>query len=191
MQFSYTDVASQLQQLPVAFSTSEAHGALSGLLISSSVLHSDEIAAHLFTENDLVESLPEAQQDWLNNWMAAILENLQDQELSFALLIPDEQTALPERLAAVAEWCQGFLYGLAAVGETDFETLPNEAAETLSDLSEISQMDFETVDDLDDAEADLFEITEYVRMAALSLFDDIGAQKKIRATQQAIDKMVH
>lgn len=189
MQFSYAEVASQLQQLPVAFSTSESHGVLSGLLISSSVLNSDVIAMHLFTENDLAASLSEAQQDCLNDWMAAILESLQDHDLRFALLIPDEQTALPERLAAVAQWCQGFLYGLAAVGETDFETLPNEAAETLSDLSEISKMDFDSIDDVDEAEADLFEITEYVRMAALSLFDDIGAQKKVRATQNAIEGM--
>ena len=79
---------------------------------------------------------------------------------------------------------------LAATGDVDFETLPAEAAETLSDLSEIGKLDVVGTIDNQDAEADLLEIIEYVRMASLSLYDDVRAQQKIQATTEFL-KTVH
>lgn len=191
MQISYDEIAQQLQIMPVTFSTSECHGVVTGLAITSSHIGELNIAEYILSETDHQHALALEQQAWLNQWLGSIVEELNDSDLSFMIAIPDEQQALANRLAAVAEWCQGFLYGLAALGETDFETLPAEASETLSDLSEIGKMDFENADDGDDAEADLFEITEYIRMATLSLFDDISAQKKLQSTQKALDKLIH
>lgn len=191
MQITYDEISLQLQNMPVTFSTSECHGVVTGLAISTNQIADLNIAEYILSETDHLQALALEQQAWLNQWLGAIVEELNDSDLSFMLVIPDEQQSLANRLAAIAEWCQGFLYGLAALGETDFETLPAEASETLSDLSEISKMDFESAEDGDDAEADLFEITEYIRMATLSLFDDISAQKKLQSTQKALDKLMH
>src|SRR5690242_15263051 len=42
---------------------------------------------------------------------------LQAGTLEFAPLLPDDETALAERTAALGEWCQGFLYGMGLAGE--------------------------------------------------------------------------
>jgi uncharacterized protein YgfB (UPF0149 family) len=39
--------------------------------------------------------------------------------MEFVLLLPEDAEPLPVRTAALAEWCQGFLYGLGAGGIPD------------------------------------------------------------------------
>ena len=39
------------------------------------------------------------------------VKQLADPELGFQLLLPDETTSLHDRTEALANWCEGYLYG--------------------------------------------------------------------------------
>src|SRR5690606_26477934 len=79
--------------------------------------------------------------------------------------LPDDDSDISERVAALSQWCHGFLTGFGSAGAKD--ELSEDARDTLQDLAALVQI---TADDEDDSEADYMEVTEYVRMAAASLY---------------------
>lgn len=104
------------------------------------------------------------------------LRGLESEDFAFQLCLPDDDSyAMPERAEGLSAWCLGFLHGFAAIQNP----LSTEAAELLEDLTEISRLDAASLDTegLDDAELDeneshYTELTEFVRLAVVSLFMD-------------------
>jgi uncharacterized protein len=105
-----------------------------------------------------------------------IAEQLSDEGFAFQPLIPDDDTELSQRVDALGQWCQGllagFALGMAQTGgaDTGSPALSVEVSETLSDLSAISQAGFDEEEEHDQAEQDFFDVLEYSRLAALSLY---------------------
>lgn len=92
-------------------------------------------------------------------------------ELGLRLMLPDDDSDMGERIAALGQWCHGFLTGLGTTGAR--ENLSEEARDTLQDLAAIVHI---TADDEDEDEHDYMEVTEYVRMAATSLFYEFSTE---------------
>lgn len=101
-----------------------------------------------------------------------LLDNAREQMASpsfeLALLLPDDQQPLNDRVEALGDWCRGFLNGFGSAGISGDSRLSGEVADTLRDLAAIAQVDAEESRDEHD-EANFTELAEYVRMAALSL----------------------
>ncbi len=94
--------------------------------------------------------------------------------LEFALYLPDDEARLGARTAALAEWCQGFLFGMGLGGERLRETgLADEAGEVLRDMGEIAKAGFEGDAGSEQDEADYAEIVEYVRVGVQLLFEEL------------------
>ena len=93
-------------------------------------------------------------------------------DFEFQLCLPDDELyGLPERSESLARWCQGFLHGFAAIQSP----LSEEDREVLGDLTEISRLGFNQEDadnDEDEHEGYYAELTEFVRMAVISLYMD-------------------
>jgi len=112
------------------------------------------------------------------------LKTLESDDFEFQLCLPDDEIyGLPERAESLSAWCLGFLHGFAAVQNP----LSSEARELLRDLTEISQLDATSLDneglnseEEDENESHYTELTEFVRLAVVSLFmdnnkkDDLG-----------------
>jgi hypothetical protein len=98
---------------------------------------------------------------------------LDDEDLSLELLLPDETDDLDLRLLGLSQWCQGFLYGFGVSGAAVEESLDDESRECLSDLLEISMLghDEETSDE---TEQQYVEIVEHVRVATLLLNESLN-----------------
>ena len=103
---------------------------------------------------------------------AATAAQLRAEEFSFELLLPDDERPFVDRVLALGGWCQGFLHGFAAAGKRrkdrgagDFS---KEASELVNDLVAISQIGLE--DDAETSESDLLQVTEFVRVAVLTLY---------------------
>lgn len=92
-------------------------------------------------------------------------------EFGLRLMLPDDDSDMGERIAALGQWCHGFLTGLGTTGAR--ENLSEEARDTLQDLAAIVHI---TADDEDEDEHDYMEVTEYVRMAATSLFYEFSTE---------------
>lgn len=177
----YAELQAALGGAPGGSAAAEAHGTLCGLLCAN------------------VDDLPEG---WIHNTLAdaqeysfggdqdarALLEELHlateaalsGDEMSFELQLPDDEASLLDRAAALAAWCNAFLYGLAFRGLQPMEELPEELREILGDLSEIGRAGVAEEEAEEAGEAAYAELVEYVRVAVQLVFDECRAPTALR-----------
>src|SRR5690606_11660861 len=113
--------------------------------------------------------------------------DLQAEDLTFAPLLPDDDAAIEERLEALGQWCGSFLAGLAAGlarrGAASLDDCPDEVREIVRDFAAIAQVDPSTAfaagpgagePSAEAAEADLFELEEFVKVGALLIMSTLA-----------------
>ena len=174
-----SDLEELLYRIDATMGAAEAHGALCGMLCARGTVELSEWVDHVIGEqgqgsdllHDVVHKLSELHQ--------STLDLMSDASGDFRLLLLDDEEALPERVETLADWCKGFVYGLAAGGIREDSELPDDAAELLSDMVEISRASHEVDDaavaDQDDNEDEVayMEIEEYVRMGTLLIYEEL------------------
>ena len=101
---------------------------------------------------------------------------IDNEDLGFELLLPDESDDFGVRLLALSSWCQGFLYGFGVNSRFDESSLDEEAGECLSDLLEISKLRHDE-EGGDEAERQFAEIAEHVRIVTLILYESLNPLK--------------
>ncbi|HET6603458.1 MAG TPA: UPF0149 family protein [Xanthomonadaceae bacterium] len=162
------EVQLEADTLQLGVDAAELHGGLCGLLAAGAEPGRRDWLQRLALEP--AGAAPQMPGTALDRMFLATLGQIDDPELRFGLLLPDEDAALDSRAEALLAWCRGFLggFGLAAGAQPP---LSPEAAEALEDLGRIAVTD----PGLDGTEADevaLSEITEFIRVAALLLHSD-------------------
>ncbi len=163
----FDQVQEALERLGATADAAESHGTLCALLIANA-----DLAAWLaHTLEDLPSSgdvLANEQQHVLEQLFETTREQMNHEDLSFELLLPDEGDDFGVRLMGLSGWCQGFLYGIGATGLTADDEIDEQARECLSDLLEISKLRHDE-EASDEAELQFAEIVEHVRMSTLLL----------------------
>ncbi|MEM7082850.1 MAG: UPF0149 family protein [Pseudomonadota bacterium] len=147
---------------------SESHGTLIGLYCTHSQGAIDDWLRTLAEDTDLAGSSADGE---LRTAATKLTATLDSDDLSFELLLPDDDTPLSARVAALASWCQGYLYGLAQGGLKQFEGLPGDCEEILKDLVELTKATVE--DDSESSEHDFFELSEYVRVGVQLIYEEL------------------
>ncbi len=173
---TFDSIADQLTIVGTLTSPSELHGLLCGRL-SGGLRYQDESwlkAATEFLDPDT--AIETEQQTALLDLYRDTVNQLQDQDLSFAPMLPDDDMELSQRIEALGQWCHGFLNGFGTSGVSKDTALSVETAEALRDFAAFVQLDHDA-DDSEESERDLAEIVEYVRVAALSVFMENAAAK--------------
>jgi len=151
----------------------EAHGTLCGLLctgagdLPESWIHDTLVVAEEYSfggredARSLLEALHGSTEDALKAG-----------DMSLRLMLPDDAVAIEARAAALAAWCNGFLYGLAVRGSRRTAELPEQVREILSDFSEIGRAGVAVEEAEEAGETALAELVEYVRVAAQLVYDE-------------------
>jgi len=105
---------------------------------------------------------------------------LQDSNLEFNLLLPDDDDPISHRFNSVQDWCRGFLTGIAMSGiklEGDNSALPEDTRDLLMDFANISSsgdFDFDEEEGKNaESEIALAEIIEYLRMGTLLINEEL------------------
>lgn len=98
------------------------------------------------------------------------LHSFHDIEAGFQPLLPEDGAALGDRVAALAQWCSGFVYGLGSVGGLDLRSMSEDAREMVSDMTEISRANLTPQGTSEGDEQAYAEILEYVRVGAQLVF---------------------
>ncbi len=172
----FETIERQLCAAKVNLSPAEAQGLLCGLLC-----HSTGDARGVWLNELLDEGLPLAAikklQSVLDKLYSATAKAMNDQEFGFALLLPQDKCSISERSQALSIWCQGFLYGFGLSPNNMEKRLSDLAREALKDLTEITRMDTELVEESDENEAAFIELEEFVRVAIMTLYDDLAPQR--------------
>ena len=169
----YNDIQASLVNLHCQVSPAEAHGIVCGMLSVNTATQQniwlDEIIEDDQRNNTEISSL--------TSLFEQTLQQLNDSNLGISLLLPDDETVLAKRLAAIQEWCQGLLYGAALAGLKEFAKLPEDSREFLQDVSQISNSgDFDLEED-EEAEQSYNEIIEYLRVGTLLLSEELQPSK--------------
>lgn len=170
-----------LFQLGAISGASEFQGYLVGLQVSGEPLDDAawQDAVAQFLDIALLPKTPE-QLAGLNALNAMVSHALADGDYRFRLLLPDDALPLADRLEALAQWCQGFLF---ALGHTGAEGVKQEG---LDDLAQIAQLEH-SAEESEENEVYFAELVEYVRVVVLQL----AAEHVRRAAQVASDAHLH
>jgi uncharacterized protein len=152
----------------------EAHGTLAGCLCA---------VAGYRLEDWLKEILPEgratshAAQE-LAGLYAATAGALREPDMEFALLLPPDSESIEARTAALAQWCQGFLYGLGAGSIVAPVELPGEVGEVVRDFVEITRAGVDHEQSEESNESAYAELVEFVRVGVQLLYEELAGARR-------------
>lgn len=145
----------------------ELHGIICGQLCAGSRLSANGWITLAVEQMELSE-LPDSGRALLQTLYDQTLKQLLGGEYGLRLLLPDEEDEIEVRSEALGQWCHGFLAGFG-LAQVKADQLSEEVVSVLQDFAAIAQIDLE-VEEAEENEVDFMEVSEYVRMAALTVF---------------------
>lgn len=138
----------------------ELHGMVCGLAVTSAGGFSVDAFVELAGADALTD------EGSVEQFVYAALDDLSNEEMAFAPIIPDDDEALDLRVGALGDFCAGFLSGFGAGVQAERTDLPPDVQEIISDFASISGIDDAAAEDEQD-ETSFMELFEYVRVGVL------------------------
>ena len=169
----YNSLSEALSKAEAELVAAESHGALCGMLCAAGSVELSRWLEQIFEELDMNNLLIQEASQLLVGLYKSTQEQLNDAEVDFQLFLPDDNELLAERAEALANWCQGFTYGLATGGLKKDRELPEDTDELIRDMVEIARLghDSDTADETD--EDAYMQLYEYVRMGVLLINEEL------------------
>jgi uncharacterized protein len=152
---------------------SEAHGTLAGGLCAASGYQYEDWLREILPEG---LASPDAEPQLRELYTMTAIALLQ-RDHEFQPLLPEDAHPIDARTAALAQWCQGFLYGLGAGSIRDPRGLPGDAGEIVRDMVEISHAGVDAEDGEESNESSYTELVEFVRVGVQLLFEELAAAR--------------
>ncbi|MCG8671022.1 MAG: YecA family protein, partial [Pseudomonadales bacterium] len=166
----YYEFGAELKKIDAVASAAEAHGILVGQLGGGLKLDGLMWLKQFLLGIGVKREPKEDQRQWFYQFHELTGNALADPELSFQLLLPDDDDPLEDRLEAVGDWCSGFLAGFGSAGHSDTDSLPEDIAAALKDMVEISKVDVEIEGEIGFEEENAYlQLVEYLKTVALSV----------------------
>lgn len=166
----YQSVSEVLHAANSDLSAAECHGLIAAMMPGGSEI---SIARVFSREAEILEN-DEDLAAIFRQLVNATSEGYRSDDFNFQLLLPADEEPLQVRVQALAEWCAGYVMGLLESGISDFERLPDDAAEVARDMVQISQLDEEA--GADGSEGDLMQLQEYVRVGVQIIHTSLSQQ---------------
>jgi uncharacterized protein len=98
-------------------------------------------------------------------------EELEASEFGLTLFVPDDTRPLAERAMALYDWVRGFLYAWGTLDLSGAQPSA-ETNEILSDFTDVTRMDLDRLDDSEQNEEALTEVSEFIRVAAMTIYQE-------------------
>ena len=177
----YQQLTQALARLEIAADAAECQGAMSAVICLTGEaglagwlpLQFPEIDAAVAEGNAFAREA----RDLIVQLYESTLGQLGQGNLDYALLMPDDDESLFVRTDALGHWCQGFLLGLRYSGVADTSQFTGELAEILADITEISQVSSEALDNTEEEEQSYMELVEYLRVGVMLFCETLRARK--------------
>ena len=152
---------------------SEIHGVLAGLVCAGFTFEEQNYMVML---NDLFnngDAFPDSVKAVIKQMYSELWTDILDDDYAFQLMLPDDDDSIVERAHALSSWVQGFNLGFG-LQQKNTPVTSIEVKEMLTDFAEIANLSDEIEED-EDTEQALFEISEYVRISVLLCFTELGS----------------
>ena len=185
---SFVDAERALRAADAAVTISEGHGCLCGALCALPQFSSQNWLQELLPDPTGSESLvsPVPPDETLVQLHDETQVQLRGDAMEFVPLLPEDDAPLAERIAALAQWSQGFLYGFGIGAARNIEDYPEDIGDVLKDFSEIARAnDVDTSGGEDDEQA-YTDLVEYLRAAVQLVHDEFAEHRALHAQQQPI-----
>lgn len=173
---THEELQAALARMDITVDAAEAHGWLCGALCTRESYGAKEWLAELAVDRGaLVPELePEPE---LIRFPVSTREALESPAFEFEPLVPGEGAPLADRVAALAGWCEGFLFGFGSGAPDRRIAQSGEVGEYLGDLADIARAELEPGRDAEAAEVDYAELFEFVRAGAQLAFCELAAAR--------------
>jgi uncharacterized protein len=172
---THAELEAALARMDLTVNAAEAHGWLAGALCAREGYGAKAWLAELAADPGGAHPAPDA---GLRDLPAATLAAFHSEDFGFAPLLPGDLTPLGERVAALAAWSGGFLYGIGTGASDAAIAKAGDVGEFLRDLADIARAALEPGRSLDAGEGDFAELYEFVRAGAQLTFDELAAGRK-------------
>jgi uncharacterized protein YgfB (UPF0149 family) len=149
--------------------SSELQGALCGLLCLNS--QASRATWYKILYEDVQPD--EDEQIDLTHLFDQTVQALNSLDFDLQLELPEDNAPIASRILAMADWCQGLLFGLAASGLTDDTELSTDCKEYIADVINISQINSDDLDASDSNDMDFEELVEYLRMGLFLIYSEL------------------
>lgn len=178
---SYEQLSELLQPLGILINPTELQGLLCGKLCGGANPDETDWLLEAVEELDFTQPPDETVRDALTQVFRDTRSQLTRDGFALQPLLPTDAAPITARVLCLGQWCHGFLVGFGTAGRAGDSDLSEEAKEALEDMAAIAQVQLDEEESARAAEADYTEVVEYVRMAALSLFMEYGAEQLLRS----------
>jgi uncharacterized protein YgfB (UPF0149 family) len=171
---THPDLQAALARINITIDASEAHGWLSGALCVRDRYGAAEWLAELAADSGGEAPAPDPP---LAALPARTLAALRADAFEFAPLLPDDDAPLSGRVAALAAWAGGFLYGVGTGASEQAIAAAGDVGEFLRDLADIARVELEPGRGDDAGEGDFVELVEFVRAGAQLTFEELAGAR--------------
>jgi uncharacterized protein YgfB (UPF0149 family) len=171
---THPDLQAALARVNITIDASEAHGWLAGALCVRDGYGAAEWLAELAADSGGEAPDPEPS---LAGIAGDTLAALRSDAFEFAPLLPDDDAPLPDRVASLAAWSGGFLFGVGTGASEQAVAAAGDVGEFLRDLADIARAELEPGREGDAGEADFVELVEFVRAGAQLTFDELAGAR--------------
>ncbi|HLS81052.1 MAG TPA: UPF0149 family protein [Steroidobacter sp.] len=175
LQVTFPEIARTLETLSAATPAAETHGCLCGALCMSAAYSIERWFEEIIPEPQDIE---EGERRPLGLLFTDTVDALRGEQMDFQPLLPDDQEALEQRAIALAQWCQGFLYGFGSCQPARAEPLPPDVQEILRDFTHIGQAIVDVGESGEEEEQAYAEVVEYVRAGVQLIHDELAEARE-------------
>jgi uncharacterized protein YgfB (UPF0149 family) len=169
----YGQLTDRLAHSPLHPTAAEAHGILCGLICAGASPAPAVWIRELFPGKGRDGSPDPETRRALEAVAERTRDEIQGPGVGFRPLLPQEACTLRERALGLYDWARGFLYGVGVAGLRR-EALSEQAREAFADLTEITRMDLDALDEGEENEEALTELQEFIWVAAMLIFEERG-----------------
>lgn len=151
---------------------SELHGLITGLIAGGMFKGSEDYLAHLadlFNNGMAVKGSLKKSSEALTQ---QIFEQLASEDMSFELMLLDDDEILSEQAEELINWVQYFLVGFG-LNQRDLKMASNDVREIIEDFTNITRMDPD-LDDTNESQGDYYEVVEFIRVSAVLIHQEFG-----------------
>ena len=171
---THPELQDALARVDITIDAAEAHGWLSGALCVRKDYGATDWLAELTADSGGKASAAEPA---LTDLPAETLDALGSDGFEFTPLLPDDDAPLADRVAALAAWSGGFLYGIGTGASAKVVAGAGDVGEFLRDLADIARAELEPGRAGEAGEKDFWELVEFVRGGAQLVFMELAAAR--------------
>lgn len=172
---THRELQDALDRMKLPVDAALAHGWLCGALCARTEYGAGDWLRELAADSGAVAE-PTADAT-IGAFLDGTLAALRSPDCDFAPLLPEDDAPLAERVAALADWCSGFLDGIGQRPPPGDALQAGEIGEYLGDLSNIARAELEAGREPGSGERDFMELCEFVRVGAQVAWLELAAAR--------------